>query len=201
MARSPSPVDLLARAGRRLQRRHPGPSDLPALLFLTDPTRTPDPAAVVRGLPRGAGVIYRHFGAADRLAQARALLRICRRRGLVLLLGADAELARRIGADGVHVPERLWRKGRPPGLRLITCAAHGPAALRSAALRKADAALLSPVFPSRSPSAQRALGLRAARALAAGSAGRVYALGGVRPERLPVGRFCGIAAIEALAGR
>ena len=197
MARSPSPIDQLARAGRRLRQRHPCSGRLPALLFLTDPDRTSDPAAIARRLPRGAGVIYRHFGAANRLGLARALLRICRRRGLVMLIGADAALARRIGADGVHVPERLWQ-GRPPGVRLVTCAAHGPAALRRAAALQADAALLSPVFSSRSPSAGRPLGPRAARAWAAASQTPVYALGGVRPRRTPIGRFCGLAAIEAL---
>ena len=34
---------------------------LPNLLFFTDPVRTPDPEAIARRLPRGAGVVVRAF--------------------------------------------------------------------------------------------------------------------------------------------
>jgi thiamine-phosphate pyrophosphorylase len=197
----PSPIDRLSRAARLLHRRAGAPPSLPHLLFLTDPTRTPNPAAAAMRLPRGAGVIHRSFGAPDRLREARLLRRICRRRGLLLLIGADAALARRVGADGLHVPERAWR-GRPAlKLHRVTTAAHSPRALRRAARLGADAALLSPVLPSASPSAGQALGQRTGRAWAAGCGAPVYALGGVRAGRVPVGRFCGVAAVEALAGR
>ena len=42
---------------------------LPRLFFFTDPIRTPDPARILTRLPRGAGVVYRAFGAADAVAQ------------------------------------------------------------------------------------------------------------------------------------
>jgi len=70
---------------------------LPPLFFVTDPERTPDPAAIAERLPVGAGVIFRGFGAADAEAKARALAEVARRRGLVLLIGQDAELARACG--------------------------------------------------------------------------------------------------------
>jgi len=41
---------------------------LPALLFFTDPARTPDPAADAANLPKGAAVVYRAFGAPERPA-------------------------------------------------------------------------------------------------------------------------------------
>ncbi|NEX94376.1 thiamine phosphate synthase, partial [Caulobacter sp. 17J65-9] len=74
----------------------------PPLFFVTDPVRTPDPAAVAARLPAGAGVIYRAFGAADAGATAGALAGIARTRGLTLLIGADAALAEACGAHGVH---------------------------------------------------------------------------------------------------
>ena len=86
---------------------------LPAVLFFTDPVRTPDPEAVAARLPRGTGIVYRHFGASDAEARARRLTTIARDRGLVLLIGADAALARRVGADGVHLPERLAHLATP----------------------------------------------------------------------------------------
>src|SRR5947208_746563 len=71
---------------------------LPALLFFTDPVRTPDPEAVARRLPRGAAVVFRAFGAPDAEARGRRLASIARARGLILLVGADAGLAARVGA-------------------------------------------------------------------------------------------------------
>lgn len=190
-------IARLARAGRTLHCRASAPAHLPWLLFFTDPVRTPEPLATVHKLPRGCGVVLRSFGASDQTRQARALLGACRRRGLALLIGAEPQLAQRIGAIGAHMPERLVR-GRRPALALVTAAAHSAAALRRAARYGADAAILSPVFASRSPSAGRPLGRRRAAAMAAAASMPVYALGGIKVGKLPLGRFCGIAAVEAL---
>src|SRR5690606_8570789 len=79
---------------------------LPALLFLTDPERTPEPWTAAARLPPGAGVVLRAFGRADALETGRRLAETARTRGLRLLVGADAALAEALGADGVHLPER-----------------------------------------------------------------------------------------------
>ncbi len=179
---------------------------VPALLFVTDPGRTPDLAAVAARLPRGAGVVFRGFGRPGAEAVARALAVVARRRRLVLLVGADAGLARRIGADGVHLPERLLhlaprlRRARPDWI--VTGAAHSGAALRRAARFGVDAALLSPVFPSRSPSAGRPLGPARFARLARTVALPVVALGGVdgrRSRALVAAGAAGLAAMGALA--
>jgi thiamine-phosphate pyrophosphorylase len=73
-------------------------------MFMTDPVRTPDPLAVIAGLPRGSAVIYRAFGDPDALRIARALRAATRRRGVRLLIGADEGLAQASGADGLHLP-------------------------------------------------------------------------------------------------
>ncbi|MGQ0531909.1 MAG: thiamine phosphate synthase, partial [Caulobacteraceae bacterium] len=129
------------------------------------------------------------------------LAAVCRSRGLVLLIGADAELARRCGADGVHWPERLLPAERGGEFRIVTTAAHGVAGLRSAAAARLDACMLSPVFPTKSASAQGPLGLFHASQLARGCAIPVIALGGVNDTTAPrlAGRgFAGLAAVEAL---
>ena len=178
---------------------------MPALLFFTDPQRTPDPAAAAMGLPRGAGIVYRHFGAPDAEAQARRLLEVARERELKLLIGRDVALAARIGAHGVHLPERLAHsagraKGAHPGW-IVTSAAHSLAAARAS---RADAVVLSVAFPSASASAAgvRALGpvRLAARVRAVGKPS--YALGGVNNEtarRLLDAGLVGFAAVEGLA--
>jgi thiamine-phosphate pyrophosphorylase len=149
-------------------------------------------------------VVYRGFGARDAVATGRRLVRAAHAAGVLLLAGADPALAARIGADGVHLPERLAH--RIPGVRrarpgwLVTCAAHSAAALLAA--RSADAAVLSPVFPSASPSAGRPLGPLRFAALLSGARLPVYALGGVNgrtARRLAGARAAGLAAVEALA--
>jgi len=197
-----SALQVLAGVGRRLNRGAGRPA-LPGLWLVTDPIRTPDPLAAASRLPRGAGVIYRHFGARDRFETARALAALAQKRGLVLLIGADVPLARKVGAAGVHLPERLaWRaqaiKGRQPRW-IVTAAAHKASAVTGA--QHADAIFLAPVFPSRSPSASRPLGVLRAARLARPSRVPVIALGGVKartaPQLLDHG-FAGLAAIDGL---
>jgi thiamine-phosphate pyrophosphorylase len=150
-----------ATLGRRAGREKRDPR-LPDIWFVTDPTRTPNPVSIAERLPRGAGVIYRAFGSPDAETVGRALAAVARRRGLMLLAGADPDLARRIGASGVHLPERLaylaprLRARRPDWL--VTAAAHDARAVIAADRAGVDALLVSPVFPSRSPSATHPLG-------------------------------------------
>ena len=187
------------KSGRR------GKSALPRLWLVTDPARLADPLEAASRLPRGAGVIYRAFGAADALNTARALRTLTRRRCLTLLIGADEALAAASDADGVHLPERLTARARPIRARhprwIVTCAAHSRLALRRAQAAGCDAALLSPAFPSRSASAGRPLGQVRFAGLARLSAIPVIALGGVGNETAPglvrAGAY-GLAAVEAL---
>jgi thiamine-phosphate pyrophosphorylase len=191
---------VLAAAAARLNRDAGAPA-IPSLYFFTDPERTSDPVAIARRLPRGAAVVYRHFGAPDRARIARRLAAICRLRGLYLLIGADAELAERCGAHGVHWPERMLPATRGD-FRLVTGAAHNAAALAKVGLAGLDACVLSPVLPTSSASAHPPLGIFCASRLARASAIPVIALGGVNTEtaRKLIGRgFAGIAAVDAFA--
>lgn len=58
-------------------------------------------AAAIRG---GAAVVqYRAKASRDPLREAARLLAVCRDGGVPLIINDDVELARRVGADGVHV--------------------------------------------------------------------------------------------------
>lgn len=174
------------------------------MLFFTDPVRTPEPEAIARRLPRGSAVVFRPFGAADAVARGLRLRAITRSRGLFLLVGAEPRLAAAIRADGVHLPERLAvharriKAARPHWI--VTAAAHSEIVARRARLAGADAAVLSTVFASRSPSAGRPIGPVRAALLARRAGGRVYALGGIdnKKARLLLGTgLAGLAAVDA----
>lgn len=178
---------------------------LPWLLLMTDVHRLPDPAAAVARLPAGAAVVVRHPDAGERARLAGRLQRLCRRRGLRLVIADDPRLARRLGADGLHLPEARLRSPRRFDVRpgtWITAAAHAPAAMERARLRGVDAVLLSPVAPTASHPGRPPLGRRGFRRLAGRRGPAVYALGGVGPQDAQWVRLAGgagIAGIGALA--
>lgn len=193
----------MERTARLLPARRRLRKALPALLFFTDPARTPDPLAAARALPPGSGIVYRAFGDPGALGTARALKQVARARGLVLLVGQDAQLAAAAGADGVHLPERLARLAMPlkrarPGW-IVTAAAHSLAAARTPG---PDAVVISAAFPSNSPSAGPPLGPVRLAALARAAGRPAYALGGVNMKtarRLRDAGLIGLAAVEGLS--
>lgn len=198
----------LAEAARRFKSTAGGHSP-PTLVLITDSVRLPDPLPAIARLPAGSAVILRHYDIQGRARLARRIGYLVRRRRLLLLVAGDWRLAAAIGADGVHLPEFMarhdvlapllgWRRRQGA---LLTVACHSPAALARARALKADAALLSPVFPT--PSHPHAPGLGPLRfALWRQRAGLpVLALGGVTARsirRLPAAD--GVAAIGGWVG-
>lgn len=174
---------------------------LPRAFFLTDPDRTKTLRGVIANLPRGFGVIYRHFGAPNRHAVGAALARACRQRGLILLVSADLALAASIGAHGVHWPEARLAGVRIRNRRFIeTAAAHSRAAIARARRLGVDAVIVSTVFPSRSPSAREAFGPLRFRLMARHAQLPVYALGGISADNAAraMSGAAGWAAIDAV---
>lgn len=207
-----SPLASCARALGRANRprgrdlRRPA---LPPLLLMTDQDSpysldTPRLLAAVDTLPRGAGIILRHRDPSARARFAAVLAPVCRARGLVLLIASDGPLAARVGAAGVHFPEvrafdaRRWRRRHPRWL--ITTAAHGGRALRLARVEGADAALLSPVFPTASHPDARSLGPLRFRRLVGACGLPVYALGGVNATTAQALKNSGAVGIAGISG-
>jgi thiamine-phosphate pyrophosphorylase len=188
--------------GRRAALRKGARRALPSLLFFTDPDRTPDAEAIAARLPPGAAIVYRAFGAADAETRGARLKAIARERKLILLIGADAGLAQRLGADGVHLPERLGHRARRlkaahPGW-LITTAAHSTLAARRALAGGADAVVVSAVFPSASASAGPPMGAVRLAILVGYAKGAVYALGGVDNKKARLLRDAGLVGLAAV---
>jgi len=140
-------------------------------------------------LPRGAAIIYRHFGAAGKLKTAQALRQISFEREQQLLIGQDCELAIESGADGVHFPQddieqsRLWAKRCPHWI--LTGATHDGPSLALAAHLPLHAVTLSPVFETQSQGSGEPLGLKLFTQLTRASRKPVIALGGINAQTAP----------------
>lgn len=149
---------------------------LPDIWLLTDARNDAALEAILRRLPRGSGLVFRHYHlpAPERRARFDALARLARSRGHRVVLSGSAAQARRWGADGAYGAPTELAPGQAM-LRLAT--AHSLRELRLA--RRADAVLLSPVFPTRSHPGGKVLGPVRFRLLAAHAPCPVIALGGV----------------------
>lgn len=177
---------------------------LPPLVLMTDDERLPDPVAAARALPRGSLIVLRARQASHRAKLAAALMPVVRAKRLYLSVSGDPELAARIGAHGVHLPEARareaarWRSLRPGWL--ITVAQHS---LRtSPAGRYADALFVSPIFGTASHPGRAAIGALRLAAYAHNSIRPLYALGGINARNaraLNGARLAGLAAIGTLA--
>jgi thiamine-phosphate pyrophosphorylase len=167
---------------------------LPRLWLMTDERLGEGLWHAVERMPRGSGVIFRHYAAPDRCALFAKLKGICRRRHLVLLLGGSPRQAVGWRADGAH--------GRSPHVRAShplwrTAPVHDG---RELARARAHAVLLSPAFATRSHPGKPGLDPLRFAALARRSAAPVIALGGMDAQRFrrlaPLGAY-GWAGIHA----
>jgi thiamine-phosphate pyrophosphorylase len=180
---------------------------LPVLWLMTDPELCAGPE-VLRTLPRGAGVIFRHYDVPGRARLARSWRALAKAQNLVFLVAGDPRLAAAINADGFHAPEALIHRTatarRLMPWAIVTAAAHGPPGLVAAAQAGADAVLVSPVFATRSHPGAQPLGVVRFAALAQAAGLPVIALGGMNAAtfpRLAGTPAIGFAAIDAFRSR
>jgi 8-oxo-dGTP diphosphatase len=111
------------------------------------------------------------------------VLVLSRAHGARVLLNGDIELARRLGADGVHLNgEQLRTCGERPDMEWCAASCHDAEELRRAEQLGCDFAVLGPVLPTLSHPGAAHLGWEAFARCAAGSSIPVYALGGLRQE-------------------
>jgi thiamine-phosphate pyrophosphorylase len=133
--------------------------------------------AALDRLPRGSGVVFRHYGLAPEARRDlfRKVAKVARKRNLILVRAGEA----RLGAHeaGIHnFPRKLT-----PGLR--TAAAHDRRDAIAAIRRGADLLFVSPVFATKSHPQARALGRAKFGLLIRGLDVPVIALGGMNAKR------------------
>lgn len=169
--------------------RHP---PIPRLWLMTDPRLGERLWDALDRLPRGSGVIFRHYELPlpERRALFARIATVARRRGLVLLCAGAAPMR---GEQGTH-----GRRGRG----LTTWPVHSRREAVAAIRAGADALLVSPVFPTRSHPGAPVLGPARFGLLIRGLDVPIIALGGMNPRsgrRLRAMGIHGWAAIDAWA--
>jgi thiamine-phosphate pyrophosphorylase len=168
---------------------------LPRLWLMTDERMGEGLWEALARLPRGSGVIFRHYRTRDRRVLFERVRAVARRRGLILLLAGSPREAVAWRADGAHGRSRHLHAARP---LLRTAPAHDA---RELARARAHAVLVSPVFATRSHPGAPALGALRFAILARQARTPLIALGGMDKRRFgriaPLGAY-GWAAIDSL---
>lgn len=164
--------------------RHPSipPKALPTLWLMTDERMGGSLWAALERLPRGSGVVFRHFATepAERAAIFARVAQIAARRRLIVVRAGVA--------------------GQTPDVHPGHSVREAVAARR----RKADLILVSPVYPTRTHPGVRALGPLRAAIIARAAGIPAIALGGMtraRFKRMNNMGFVGWAAIDGLTPR
>jgi thiamine-phosphate pyrophosphorylase len=158
---------------------------LPNIWLVSDARNDAMLECALKCLPRGSGFIFRHYHLEpeERRARFKALARLARARGHLLVLAGTKAKAGRWGADLAYGPG--GQLAPVHSLREIARAS------------RATALLLSPVFATRSHPGAKSLGSVRFRQLAARAKVPVIALGGMNPNtarRLGWPRWAGIDA-------
>ena len=177
-----------------MRRLHP--PDPPRLWLMTDARNRADLPAILRRLPRGAGVVLRDgdLGREERRRQFRRVVALAARRGLVLLV-AGPPIRGDWRARGRHNSPRTDRP-------LRSRAVHDAAEARGARMARADLCFVSPVFATRSHPDTRPLGRWRLARLARLAGGASIALGGMTERRMRRLKGLGVwgwAAIDGLS--
>jgi len=132
-------------------------------------------------------------------AIARRVIGLARLHGARVLVNADVDLAREIGADGVHLTAAQLGAPRPD-LRWCGASCHSVEELQRAEALGADFAVLGPVRATPSHPDAAPLGWDRFRSIAAGASIPVYALGGVVPRDMEQGKTCGAHGLAMVRG-
>ena len=123
--------------------------------------------------------------AARRLWFAETVVRLAHDRGALVVINDDAEIARRTGADGLHLSSAsLATCAARPGFAWVGASCHTAEEIAHAGQLGLDYALLGPVLPTPTHPENPGLGWDGFARLAAGNTLPVFALGGMRPELL-----------------
>jgi len=123
----------------------------------------------------------------------------CQQHGAQVLVNGDAQLARALGADGIHLPaQQLMRLNQRPPFPLVAASCHERRELEHAARLGLDFAVLGPVKPTATHPGEAGIGWGNFASLIAGLPLPVYAIGGLAEADLPDALAAGAQGIAAI---
>jgi len=130
---------------------------------------------------------------------AHAVVDRCHATGARVVVNEDAGFARRIGADGLHLPaRRLAELDARPDFEWVGASCHDRPELEKAATLGLDYALLGPVKPTASHPGQPTLGWERFGELAGRLPLPVFALGGLAAADMAAAKAAGAHGIAAI---
>jgi 8-oxo-dGTP diphosphatase len=161
-------------------------------------------AALERALAAGVGLVQLREGELDapiRRTLAEAVRSRTREAGTLMLVNGDEELARAVGADGLHLPTtRLMALKTRPDLPWVGASCHSREELMQAARIGADFALLGPVAATQSHPGMPGMGWDELARLLEACPLPVFAIGGLSAADLPRAQQAGAHGIAGIRG-
>lgn len=178
-----------------MRKRHSPP--LPTLWLMTDERMGDALLPSVAALPKGSGIIFRHYSlpAKARRALFVQVQRIAKRQRHILILAGDSKTARAWKADGAHGMSRAG------SAMLQSRAVHSIRERIAAERAGADLMLVSPLFATTSHRGAKGIGRIGFGFMTRNAKIRVIALGGMTARRARSLKSFGIygwAGIDAL---
>lgn len=169
---------------------------LPRIWLMTDERFGKGLLDSIAALPKGSGVIFRHYSLNEQARRAlfEEVHVACDKSGHMLLLAGTAEQAQSWGADGFHGP------GRARAGQIHSMAVHDRREAWAARKARANLLFISPAFATTSHPGAATLGISGFRALAAWRGGaKAIALGGMNATRARIlgATAYGWAAVDA----
>ncbi len=138
---------------------------------------------------------------AERLWFAETVTRIARQRQALVLINDSEEIARQVGADGVHMSAaRLASCHSRPDFAWVGASCHSAAEIARAGELGLDYALLGPVLPTATHPEASGLGWDGFSAAATGNTIPVFALGGLQANLLGEAQQHGAHGIAMMRG-
>jgi 8-oxo-dGTP diphosphatase len=143
----------------------------------------------------------KNLPAAQRLWFAEAVRQLARSHGALLVINDDEVLARRIGADGLHLSSaRLAACQQRPDFEWVGASCHGIEEITRAGELGLDYALLGPVLPTPTHPEASGMGWAAFASQLAGNTLPVFALGGMKTEMMAEAQACGAHGLALMRG-
>ena len=138
---------------------------------------------------------------AQRLWFAETVVRLAHSHGALVVINDDEEIARRTGADGLHLSAaRLASCTQRPDFAWVGASRHKAAELARAGELDLDYALLGPVLPTPTHPESAGLGWTEFAGMLAGNTLPVFALGGMQPAMLAAAQGHGAHGIALMRG-